>query len=1316
MPFTLPLPLRRLRVLAALLLACVLAALVLSISPARASAQPAPDASSSPAVAQSFGYSGSVQTYTVPAGVNSLQVSATGGSGTGYYHADGGAGGTVNATIPATPGQTLDIYVGGNGGTPNGYSAPGGYNGGGSSGPFAGSGGGATDIRTSQNDLSSRILVAGGGGGAGPGNGAGNDAPGGNAGYPAGADGSSSYGTPGGGGTQQTGGAGGPSSGGGYQGGTYGGFGSGGTGAFSGGTGGGGGGGGYYGGGGASGSSGGGGGSDYVAGGAYNTTYSTGGGAGVTITPVSSAIAVTPDNQDFGSVVVGQSSSAHTFTVTNNGSATANVSSVALSGANTGSFSISADTCTGTAVAAGATCTVNVTFTPTSPASAGNAEQYAELDVASDSGGYGAALQGQGMIQPVMMASPSSWNFGTVTDGTSQTMQLRVYNESSTSFNARPTISGDTNHEYQVMSSMSGYCGNFYTYFRAYGECTFDVTFTPNTADTAENATLTIANVDSTVGGSVSISLTGTGQSLPAISVPATPTDFGSVNAGDTGTQTVTVTNTGDEALTPGASTLTGANAARYSISSDGCSGQSLAKNATCAISLAFSPTAPGAQTATLNIPNNDPTQAGGTTAVNLTGTGVAGTLSVSPSPANFGPVNEGQTATKTFTVSDTGAGTVNIAADTLSGAHASEFAISSDTCANTTLTPTGATSSCTITASYTASTRGSVAAELDIASDAGNATAGNTPVALSGTGLAPADISATPANQDFGSVTEGQDSAPAMFTVTNTGDQPLNVGAASINGVDASQFVIVPGHDNCSNTAVAGSGTCTLQVEFDPTAHGQQGATLTIASNATSGSPVTISLLGSGLAPGDATVSPSFGYYGALSTGQAPATKTFTLTNPGDNALHTGAATITGSAAADFSIVNGSDSCSNQTIAGGATCSVTVALATEGRGARQATLSIPSDAASGAVTTVGLAGDVLAPAGAFVDHSGKDFGAVTTGDSAARTVTLLNSCDQTLSIGRMSLTGADAGDFTIVTAQDGCSGESLAGGATCTAGVRFAPSHARAETANLSIPSNDPNSPTLVTLTGTGQAPAPTPTPTPTATPTPSPTPAPTPAPPTVTAPTLSSSGLTVQAGTSNSQAGVTLQLSAPGTVSATVTRYENGKWVAVGTETITAPKAGHVHLALGSRFSGHALAPGTYRVTITAASGGQTSKPLNLPLTVTPANGPHGQPRLLSVALLAKTLVWTAGRPAPKLWLTFTASRAALLQVSMQVKVRDAWQQVALTTTNVKAGPGRVQLVGRWGGLLVPARDIRLVVHASAASMQSASKTLNVHIRHAA
>ena len=62
--------------------------------------------------------------------------------------------------------------MGGDGGSA-GYTT-GGYNGGGGAQRGnTGTGGGATDIRTSQSDLSSRILVAGGGGGAGNGTGSG---------------------------------------------------------------------------------------------------------------------------------------------------------------------------------------------------------------------------------------------------------------------------------------------------------------------------------------------------------------------------------------------------------------------------------------------------------------------------------------------------------------------------------------------------------------------------------------------------------------------------------------------------------------------------------------------------------------------------------------------------------------------------------------------------------------------------------------------------------------------------------------------------------------------------------------------------------------------------------------------------------------------------------------------------------------------------------------------------------------------------------------------------------------------------------------
>jgi hypothetical protein len=111
-----------------------------------------------------FNYTGSVQNWTVPAGVCLINVDA--------YAAQGGLGGGLGARTQATlttvPGEVLNIYIGGQG------SAPGaGWNGGGtggsygpSSGYYGGGGGGATDIRRNGTSLSDRILVAGGGGGS----------------------------------------------------------------------------------------------------------------------------------------------------------------------------------------------------------------------------------------------------------------------------------------------------------------------------------------------------------------------------------------------------------------------------------------------------------------------------------------------------------------------------------------------------------------------------------------------------------------------------------------------------------------------------------------------------------------------------------------------------------------------------------------------------------------------------------------------------------------------------------------------------------------------------------------------------------------------------------------------------------------------------------------------------------------------------------------------------------------------------------------------------------------------------------------------
>jgi hypothetical protein len=84
--------------------------------------------------------------------------------------------------------------------------------------------------------------------------------------------------------------------------------------------------------------------------------------------------------------------------------------------------------------------------------------------------------------------------------------------------------------------------------------------------------------------------------------------------------------------------------------------------------------------------------------------------------------------------------------------------------------------------------------------------------------------------------------------------------------------------------------------------------------------------------------------------------------------------------------------------------------------------------------------------------------------------VTLSNTGDGPLSITSMSITGANANDFTV--SNNPC-GTSLAGRANCGISVNFTPTMLGARSASLNIASNDRDNPSLtVGLTGTGTAP----------------------------------------------------------------------------------------------------------------------------------------------------------------------------------------------------------------------------------------------------
>ncbi|WP_180357032.1 DUF11 domain-containing protein [Streptomyces sp. TLI_146] len=112
-----------------------------------------------------FSYTGGAQSFTVPDKVYSISVDAFGAQGQDGPEGGsaGGLGGEAQSRLAVTPGQVLQINVGGSGG----YGGAGAAGSGTEPAADGGAGGGASDVRQGAGGLSDRMVVAGGGGGGG---------------------------------------------------------------------------------------------------------------------------------------------------------------------------------------------------------------------------------------------------------------------------------------------------------------------------------------------------------------------------------------------------------------------------------------------------------------------------------------------------------------------------------------------------------------------------------------------------------------------------------------------------------------------------------------------------------------------------------------------------------------------------------------------------------------------------------------------------------------------------------------------------------------------------------------------------------------------------------------------------------------------------------------------------------------------------------------------------------------------------------------------------------------------------------------------
>ncbi|HVY36369.1 MAG TPA: choice-of-anchor D domain-containing protein, partial [Polyangia bacterium] len=328
-----------------------------------------------------------------------------------------------------------------------------------------------------------------------------------------------------------------------------------------------------------------------------------GGGSGAGgSAPGTPMLQLTPATGAFGKVVQGQSSAALSFTVRNAGTAASAAVTAALSGTDAGMFTLTSTGCAGTVLEAGGACTLTVHFLPTQVGT-----RAATLTV----GGGGtatAALSGEGIPPSALGAAPSAGDFMGVTVGSTGDVVFKITNSGGQTSGALATsITGAGAAMFTLTTD--GCTGMT---LAGAASCSLTVHFAP-TARGAQSATL---NVTGSPGGTLAVSLSGTGKAAAAFALsPATAT-LAAVDSGATGTETATivVSNAGDLAGTP---TITASDSANFAIT-DPCSGKSLAGGATCSVVVKLSPTKTGPLSATLTV--TTPVTGMGTATVSGTG------------------------------------------------------------------------------------------------------------------------------------------------------------------------------------------------------------------------------------------------------------------------------------------------------------------------------------------------------------------------------------------------------------------------------------------------------------------------------------------------------------------------------------------------------------------------------------------------------------------------------------------------------------------------------------------------------------------------
>jgi hypothetical protein len=740
----------------------------------------------------------------------------------------------------------------------------------------------------------------------------------------------------------------------------------------------------------------------------------------------------------------------------------------------TGNFLVTTgdDTCSGQTIAASGSCYTYVQFAPTTAG-----YLTGTLTFKNHSGTTLVSLPLAGYAPaPVYSAyiDPGALNFGPEVIGLTTSYQYSyLYNTGNlpltvgTGTGTNTIIGASASGEFSTASE-GDYCSG--TTVAAGSSCIVYFTFTPSAAGAQSGGISLPVTYANNSTASFPLTLAGTGATVvdSAVLSPTAATFLDQVVGTTSPSDTLTLTNSGNLALSVG--TLNGVNIAVGASSSgefstkaaggsDGCSNTIVPAGGSCSVYVVFTPSATGARSGSVTFPLTYGDSTIATRTASLSGNGIpsGNSVQVTPVGIQFGnQIVSIVSAANTVTLTNTGNVPVQIGTDSSTAG----FAISSDSCASSTIQPGG---TCYVYVTFKPAAAGAASGTLTIAD---NGAGGPHAVALSGTGiLATQQIVLSQTSVAFGSQPAGSSSSPTVVYITNQGATNVTINSIALSGTNAADFQM----SNACATYFYANQSCSVTITFAPVASANGALTASIAVKyVASGTPQTITLTGTAVAPGPAAaLTPATLTYAKQTVGTASAAQGFSVTNTGSANLTIALVTSTNNA--EFPI--SSDGCAGATLTPQQQCVIGVRFLPALGGNRSGAITV-ADNATGSpqietVTGTGYGTPMASFNPTSLAFAGQNIG--TT--SGAMTATLSNPGTDVLNISGFSIVGADSGEFSI--SANTCP-PSLAPNGSCSISATFTPAAAGVRGAWIAVTDNAYNvtgATQYLTLGGTGIA-----------------------------------------------------------------------------------------------------------------------------------------------------------------------------------------------------------------------------------------------------